>query len=83
MAVTMKNAIFWDVTPCGVLRSLVTDSIVPSSPILVTMMIEAVHFSEMSILTTATWCNIPEGGLLHVLNFIMVPCNHILLVQSS
>jgi hypothetical protein len=36
-AVTMKNGVFWDVTPCGVRRLLVTASVVPGSPILVTL----------------------------------------------
>jgi hypothetical protein len=57
MAVTMKNCVFWDVTPCGscnILRSvrllLVTASVVPSSPILVTLMKEALSSSETSVL---------------------------------
>jgi hypothetical protein len=32
---------------------------VPSSPILVTLMLEALSSSEMSVLTRATWRNIP------------------------
>jgi hypothetical protein len=53
-AVTMKNCVFWDVTPCGscknqyqvvflrsVRRLLVAASVVPNSPILVTLMKEA------------------------------------------
>jgi hypothetical protein len=57
MAVTMRNAIFWDVMPCGscknrhfkgmyrlhhVLQLLVTAN-VPSSLILVTLMMEAIR----------------------------------------
>jgi hypothetical protein len=37
----MKNGVFWDVTPCGSCRLLVTAGIFPSSPILVTLMMEA------------------------------------------
>jgi hypothetical protein len=50
-----KNGIFWDVTA----------NVVPSSPIFVTLMKEALSSSETWTLTRATRRNIPEDAILH------------------
>jgi hypothetical protein len=64
----MKNGVFWDVMPCGSCKNrrfgslcqlLVTTSVVPSSPILVTLMKKALSSSETSVLTRATRRNLP------------------------
>jgi hypothetical protein len=48
----------------SVLRLLVTANVVPSSMILVILMMEAIRSSETSVLTRATWRNISEDGVL-------------------
>jgi hypothetical protein len=110
MAVTMKNADFWDVTPCGsyknrcfrrtyrlyhqgyknrrarykvssnsqpkhaakivflcsVLQLLVTANFVPTSPIPLSLMIEAVHSADTFVLTRATRRHTPEDAGLQL-----------------
>jgi hypothetical protein len=49
---------------CDLLRLQVTTNIVPSSPTLVTLMMEAILFSETSVLVRVSWRNIPEDGII-------------------
>jgi hypothetical protein len=46
-----------------VLRLLLTANIVPSSPILVTLEMEAIRSSETSVFTRSILHNIPEDGI--------------------
>jgi hypothetical protein len=46
-------------------RLLVTANVVPSSPILVTLIMKALSSSEMSVLTRATRRNISQEAILH------------------
>jgi hypothetical protein len=44
---------------------LVTANAVPSSPVLVTLMMEELRSSEASVLTRATYSNIQKDGIPH------------------
>jgi hypothetical protein len=48
----------------------VTANVVPISPILVTLMMEAIRSTETSVLSRGTQRHIPEDDILHTLLFV-------------
>jgi hypothetical protein len=62
-----SNASFLTAFLCSALRLLVTANIVPSSPILVTMTMEALRSPETLAVTRATRRDIPGDGILRKL----------------
>jgi hypothetical protein len=56
---------FDTVFPRSMLWLTVTDNVVPSSPIVFTLIMEAIRTSETSVLRGAIRHNIPEDGILH------------------
>jgi hypothetical protein len=56
----------------SVLQLLITANVVLSLLDFVTLMMEAIRSSEASVLTRATWCHVPEDGILHKTSYIYI-----------
>jgi hypothetical protein len=56
----MKNAVFQDVTPMALVRTGVSEE--RSAYIIRVTRIDEIG-TETPVLTTATWCNVPQDGI--------------------
>jgi hypothetical protein len=65
---TMKNAVFWDVTPCRSCVNMWLQTTDAGSSLVdfLTLKMEAIRSSETSVHTRSTRLHIPEDGILHV-----------------
>jgi hypothetical protein len=64
LAITSKRSILGTIVFLRSVHRLFTANVVPSSPILVTLMMEELRSSETWVLTRATLRNIPGDGTL-------------------
>jgi hypothetical protein len=55
----------WGGNVNSVFQLLVIATVIPGSPILVTLVMEAIRFSKTLVLTRATWHNIPVDCICH------------------
>jgi hypothetical protein len=80
-AVTMKNAVFWDVASCRWLQppAHAGSSLADFS----TLKMEAIRFSETSAHTRSTRRHIPEDGILHVHGLFKQFCENLQLRNKN
>jgi hypothetical protein len=74
VVVEVEAAVAVVVVVLSIVHRLLVTANVPSSPILVTLMMEVLLSSETSVLTRAMWHNIPEDGILLVAIHIAECC---------
>jgi hypothetical protein len=82
LTVTRNRGMKYILFLCSMLGLLVTDNVVLSYTILVTLMLDEIHSSKTLVLTRTALHNIPGDGILHSHHHENLRSYHVLLISN-